>query len=81
MELYYRDYMGVIWGFIGVMIGMIEYNIGFYRGSGKENGNYRDYRDWRFPKIRGTFFGIPIIRTMAFWGWGPPIWETATSVF
>ena len=30
---------------------------------------------WGFPKIRGTFLGVPIIRTIAFWGlyWGPPI--------
>ena len=30
---------------------------------------------WRFPEIRGTFFGIPIIRTIVFGGlyWGPPI--------
>ena len=28
-----------------------------------------------FPKIRGTFLGVPIIRTIVFWGlyWGPLI--------
>ena len=28
-----------------------------------------------FPKIRGTILGVPIIRTIAFWGlyWGPLI--------
>ena len=27
------------------------------------------------PKIRGNFLGVPIIRTIVFWGlyWGPPI--------
>ena len=27
------------------------------------------------PKIRGTLVGVPIIRTIVFWGlcWGPPI--------
>ena len=27
------------------------------------------------PKIRGTILGVPIIRTIIFWGlyWGPPI--------
>ena len=32
-------------------------------------------RVWRFPKIRGTFLGVPIIRIIIFWGldWGPPI--------
>ena len=27
---------------------------------------------WRFPKIRGTFLGVPIIRTVVYWGlyWG-----------
>ena len=29
----------------------------------------------RFPKIRGTLLGVPIIRTIVFWGlyWGPLI--------
>ena len=29
-----------------------------------------------FPKIRGTFLGIPIIRIIVFWDldWDPPIW-------
>ena len=28
---------------------------------------------WGFPKIRGTPLGVPIIRTIVFWGlyWGP----------
>ena len=30
---------------------------------------------WRFPKVRNTFLGAPIIRTIVFWGlyWGPHI--------
>ena len=30
---------------------------------------------WGFPKIRGTFLGVPIIRIIIFWGlhWGPPV--------
>ena len=30
---------------------------------------------WGFPKIRGTILGVPIIRTIVFWGlyWGSPI--------
>ena len=30
---------------------------------------------WGFPKIRPTILGVPIIRTVVFWGlyWGPPI--------
>ena len=30
---------------------------------------------WGFPKIRGTFLGVPIIRIIIFWGlyWGPSI--------
>ena len=30
---------------------------------------------WGFPKIRGTFLGVPIVRIIVFWGlyWGPPI--------
>ena len=28
---------------------------------------------WGFPKIRGTFLGVPVIRAIVFWGlsWGP----------
>ena len=31
---------------------------------------------WEFPKIRGTILGVPIIRTIVFWGlyWGTLIW-------
>ena len=32
-----------------------------------------------FPKIRGSFLGVPIIRIIVFWClyWGPPLfWET-----
>ena len=30
---------------------------------------------WEFPKIRGTFLGVPIIRILVYWGlyWGPLI--------
>ena len=30
---------------------------------------------WRFPKTRGTFLGVPIMRTIVYWGlyWGPLI--------
>ena len=30
---------------------------------------------WGFPKIRGTILGVPITRTIVFWGlhWGPLI--------
>ena len=30
---------------------------------------------WGLPKIRGTILGVPIIRTIVFWGlyWGPLI--------
>ena len=33
---------------------------------------------WRFPKIRGTILGVPIIMTIVFWGlyWGSPILST-----
>ena len=38
-------------------------------------GGYRDYVGFRvygFPKIRGTAFGGPIMRTIVYWGlyWG-----------
>ena len=37
---------------------------------------------WGFPKIRSTILGVPIIRTIVFWGlyWGPLIWETTSLV-
>ena len=30
---------------------------------------------WGFPKTRGTILGVPIIRTIVYWGlyWGPLI--------
>ena len=30
--------------------------------------------NWVFPKIRGKFLGVPIIRTIVYWGlfWGTP---------
>ena len=37
---------------------------------------------WGFPKIRGTILGVPIIRTIIFWGliMGVPLfWETTMS--
>ena len=36
------------------------------------------YSIWGFPKFRGTFLGVPIIRIIVYWGlyWGPPIWGT-----
>ena len=52
--------------------------LGLYRDNGKENGFY--YLGFRvygleFPKIRGTILGVPVIRTIVYWGlyWGPPI--------
>ena len=35
----------------------------------------RELAIWGFPKIRDTIFGVPLIRTIVFWGlyWGPPI--------
>ena len=33
------------------------------------------HHTWGFPKMRGTSFGVPILRTMVFWGlsWGLPV--------
>ena len=46
-------------------------------GGQEVDGSYNwDPRDiWGFPNIRGTFLGVPIIRTIVFWGpyWAPPI--------
>ena len=30
---------------------------------------------WEFPKLGVPFWGVPIVRTVVFWGpyWGPPI--------
>ena len=39
-------------------------------------GSSLGYMDiWGFPKVRGTFFGVPIMRITIFWGlyWGPLI--------
>ena len=31
---------------------------------------------WEFPKIRGTFLGVPMTRVFVYWDlyWGPPIY-------
>ena len=33
---------------------------------------------WGFPKIMGTFLGVPVIRIVVYWGlyWVPLFWET-----
>ena len=38
-----------------------------------ETENRALYPKWGFPKIRGTFLGVPIIRTVVFWVlyWAP----------
>ena len=38
-------------------------------------GIFGFFPEWGFPKIRGTILGVPIIRTIIFWGlyWGPLI--------
>ena len=44
--------------------------VGLYRDNGKELETtivYWDYIDkWAFPKIRGTFWGVPIIRIIVY---------------
>ena len=37
--------------------------------------NVDPHATWGFPKIRGAILGVPIIRTIVFWGlyWDPPI--------
>ena len=41
------------------------------------------YIIWEFPKIRGTFLGFPIIRTVVFWGLylGPPYYLNAPCLY
>ena len=46
------------------------------RGWGRFNlFSKAEARDMGIPKIRDTFLGFPIYRTIVFWGlyWGPPI--------
>ena len=33
-------------------------------------------KTWEFPKIMITFFGVPMLRILVFWGlyWGPSTW-------
>ena len=35
---------------------------------------YKRNSTWGLPKIKGTFLGVPITRTIVFWGlfWGSP---------
>ena len=53
--------------------------MGLYRDPPKGLGSYSTSQYiWGFPKIRCTFLGVPIIRTIVFWGlyWGPLILGT-----
>ena len=50
-----------------------------YRVSGPNNHQILGFGSkWGFPKIRGTFWGVPIIRTIVYRGlyWGTQFWET-----
>ena len=70
----------------GRLEGLAKY-WGLYRDNGKENGNYNSilglYRGYTrliyFPKFKIPFLGIPITRTITFWGlyWGPLFWESS----
>ena len=37
---------------------------------------------WEFPKIRGTFLGVPIIRNIVYWGlhWGPLFYKPQHTI-
>ena len=58
---------GLYRGYIGIMEKKMDSTI---QGLG--------FRYSGFPKIRGTFLGVPVIRTMVFGGLhgGPLFWET-----
>ena len=47
-------------------VSLFIYNWGYHPGS------YMNIYIWGFPKITGTLLGVPIIRTIIFWGlyWG-----------
>ena len=57
----------------------IEYRVEGFK-MGKE-GSGRGLKDssvqdiWGLSQIRGTFLGVPIVRSIIFWGlhWGPPV--------
>ena len=39
-----------------------------------EDADESNHTKWGFPKIRGTFLGVPVIRTIVFWGlYGGPL--------
>ena len=46
-----------------------------YSKSSRVESRQQNSSIWRFPKIRGTFLGVPIVRIIILWGlfWGSPI--------
>ena len=44
---------------------------------------YHRGRIWGFPKNRGTILGVPVIRTIVFWGlyWDPLFMETTIYIY
>ena len=47
----------------------------YERGSMLDPPTQNPKPKWWFPKISGTILGVPIIRTLVFWGF-PLFWET-----
>ena len=47
---------------------------GFFRPWNRLGLRGACFVSWGFPKIRGTILGVPILRTIVYWGlyWGPP---------
>ena len=62
-------------GNIGIMEKKMETTIVYRECRRLQLHLSRDLIIWEFPKIRGTFLGVPIIRTLIYLGlyWGPLI--------
>ena len=70
------------WGVIGFRFSIVLNSTGVHGGIHDRNDELQSLQGplpscnkgtmWRFPKIRGTILGVPIIRTMVYWGlyWG-----------
>ena len=71
----YNSYQGPL-GLLGAICGPLG-SIGVLRRLWDVGTNYQVSLGviWWLPKIMGTFLGVPIIRTIVFWGlyWGAPV--------
>ena len=83
-SLYNPYIIPVVSMFFSIIPIFILHRMGTLNGVGKNDPQGLLCRSiWGFPKIRGTFWGVPIIRIILYWGlfWGPLILGNYHFVF